>query len=259
MIFCFRRIHVVIILLSITILLSCDRKEADHEQLLVFCAAVMKPVMEKVVDVYESKFDVKIAIQYGGSGTLLSNIRVSKQGDLYLAADESFVVDAERYDLIANSVPLAHIYPVIVVKKGNPKNVHTLEDLLRNDVDVVLANPEAASIGRQTKQILEQKEMFSKIEKKVVAFVPTVSEVANSIKLGTSDAGIVWNAMLNHYDDLQAVEMASLQEESQNVSIALLKHSRNKSGARHFIAFISNDADALQIFADLEYKKTNDH
>ena len=40
---------------------------------------------------YEKEFGVKINIIYGGSGTLLNNLLVAQKGDLYLAADYSYI------------------------------------------------------------------------------------------------------------------------------------------------------------------------
>ena len=60
---------------------------AGQKPLLVFCAAGIKPPVEAVAREYEQTFGVPVQLQYGGSGTLLSNLRVADAGDLYLAAD----------------------------------------------------------------------------------------------------------------------------------------------------------------------------
>jgi molybdate transport system substrate-binding protein len=50
---------------------------------------VNPPVAEVVKD-YQDQLGVTVSVQYGGSGTLLSNFRVAQTGDLYLAADASY-------------------------------------------------------------------------------------------------------------------------------------------------------------------------
>ena len=60
---------------------------APKPSLLVYCAAGIKAPVEAIALAYEKEFGVKVQLQYGGSGTLLSNLRVAKTGDLFVAAD----------------------------------------------------------------------------------------------------------------------------------------------------------------------------
>ena len=39
---------------------------------------------------------------------------------------------------------------MIVVKKGNPKQIKSVEDLLKGDVKTAIANPDAAAVGKLT-------------------------------------------------------------------------------------------------------------
>ena len=123
-----------------------------QKPLLLFCAAGLKLPVEAVAREYEQAFGVQVQLQYGGSGTLLSNLRVADVGDLFLAADESYINSARALGLLAETIPLARQRPVIAVARGNPKNIRTLDDLRRTDVRVAMANPEAASIGRTVRE-----------------------------------------------------------------------------------------------------------
>lgn len=78
---------------------NCSQKE-NEKSLLLYCAAGVKPVIEKVAKQYYEEYGIRVDLQYGGSGTLLSNIRVAKQGDLYLAADKSYIDEAEAFGLL---------------------------------------------------------------------------------------------------------------------------------------------------------------
>ena len=114
---------------------------AGQKPLLLFCAAGIKPPVEAVAREYEQTFGVQVQLQYGGSGTLLSNLRVADAGDLFLAADESYIKSARALGLLAETIPLARQRPVIAVARGNPKNIRTLEDLRRADVRVGHGQP----------------------------------------------------------------------------------------------------------------------
>src|SRR5262245_38604579 len=58
------------------------------QPLAVFCAASLKKSLETIAEQYRKDTGVEVRLQFGGSGTLLSGLRVAKQGDLYLPVDE---------------------------------------------------------------------------------------------------------------------------------------------------------------------------
>jgi hypothetical protein len=78
---------------------------STQSPLRVYCAASNKGVMESVRAAYEREFAVPLQIQYGPSETLLASAEVSKSGDLYLPADDSYLVKARERGLIAERIP----------------------------------------------------------------------------------------------------------------------------------------------------------
>src|SRR6185295_3519130 len=58
--------------------------------LLVYCAASLKTPMEKIAADYERASGTRVELSFGGSQTLLASIDVTKRGDLYLPADDSY-------------------------------------------------------------------------------------------------------------------------------------------------------------------------
>ena len=92
-----RRISLILLSLLLVTLYSCGPQEGKKETLVFYCAAGMKPPVSEIVKQYQKEYGVDIQVQYGGSGTLLSNIRVVKRGDLYLAADKSYIEKAREY------------------------------------------------------------------------------------------------------------------------------------------------------------------
>lgn len=68
-----------------------DTGPAAGGPLVFYCAAGVRAAVEPVAQAYEKEYGVSIQLQFGGSGTLLSNIQVSNIGDLYLAADQGYL------------------------------------------------------------------------------------------------------------------------------------------------------------------------
>jgi molybdate transport system substrate-binding protein len=227
---------------------SCNNKSEEKKSILLFCAAGVKLPVEKIAKSYEAEYNVRIDIQYGGSGTLLSNMRIAKQGDLYLAADESYIQEAKEFGLIAETQPLAIVTPVIAVKKGNPKNITGVEDLLNPEVRVSLGNPDAASIGKQTKLMFTNHGNWEALLKNVTVLKPTVSDVATDVRLETVDAGIIWDANVNQFEDLEAVSVDFFHDYKKEITIGVLKASEQAVEALKFMRYISSYDKGAPVF-----------
>lgn len=218
---------------------ACSLRTNEQKSIMLYCAAGIKPAIEKIAQEYEKEFNVRVDIQYGGSGTLLSNLRIAKHGDLYLAADESYIEMAGEYDLVAETQPLAIMKPVIAVKKGNKKNIASVRDLLNAEVQVALANPDAASIGKLSQQILTKVNIWDKLKDNVAVFKPTVNDVATDIRLGTVDAGIIWDATVNQFDDLEQVDVNTFSPYKKQITLGVLKFTSQPTEALKFLRYVS--------------------
>ena len=225
-----------------------------QKPLLLFCAAGLKLPVEAVAREYEKTFGVQVQLQYGGSGTLLSNLRITDAGDLFLAADESYIKSARALGLLAETVSLARQRPVIAVARGNPKNIRTLDDLRRPDVRVAMANPEAASIGRTVRELLQQAGQWAALEKRVTVFKPTVNDVANDLKIGSVDAGIVWDATVRQFPELEAIAVPLFSTATETISIAVLKRSRQPEAALRFARYLGARDKGLKQFERFHYE-----
>jgi molybdate transport system substrate-binding protein len=218
------------VLIVLLMILSKPSDNAGAEEpLLVYCAAGIKPPVLQLAQDFEKEYGIKIQLQYGGSGTLLSNVEVSRKGDLYIAGDASYIEIASNKNLIDEVLPLAYMQPVIAVAKGNPKRIETIQDLLREDLRIALGNPDATSIGKQTKIFLTQAGIWDRIRKhteKNGVFKPTVPEVANDIKLGAVDAGIIWDATAAQYDTLEVIRDPAFDSARMEISVGVLKSTR---------------------------------
>jgi len=214
-----------------------------EEPLLLYCAAGIKPPVLEIAKQFEAEYGVQVHLQYGGSGTLLSNIEVSRMGDLYIAADHSYIEIAQEKELVRETLPLAYQRPVVAVAKGNPKKFQGLEDLGRSDLRVALGNPEAASIGRQTKRLLECAGVWDDVKKQVErtgVFKPTVPEVANDVKLGAVDAGVIWDGTVAQYPELDAIHFPLFDAAKKEISVAVLASSQQPTTALRFARYLNS-------------------
>lgn len=224
-----------------------------QQPLVVFCAASNQAVFEAVRKDYEAAYHVPIQVQYGASQTLLAGLEVSKSGDLYLPADDSYLKIAADRKLTAEQFPLAQMYAVVAVAKGNPKKIAKWSDLLREDVRLVQASPDGAAIGKLTRDALKLSNLWSALEARTVAFKTTVNETANDVKVGAADAGIVYDAVLTTYPTLEAVSLPELKPVAANVAAAVLQSSKNPQQALHFARYLSARDKGLVRYKEFDF------
>ena len=145
---------------------------------------------------------------------------------------------------VKNGVPVDQIHS-IAVGAGNPKGIHALADLLRDGVGVALANPEAASIGKVTKAVLGENYAALAAHAKVTK--PTVTEIANDLKLGAVDAAIIWDATA-HTFGLESVEVPEFSTRVENASVAVLSSAGQPAQALRFARYLAAPEKGGAIF-----------
>ena len=230
---------------------SQEGETPQSKELFMYCAAGMRYAMEKVVAQYEEETGVLVRLQYGGSNTLLNQLEVNQTGDLYLAGDDSYIRLAQEKGLAVEAIPVALMKPVIAVPVDNPKNIHTIDDLLRDDVKVALGDPGAAAIGKKCKRLLSASGQWRQLEEQVTksgVFKPTVNDVANAIKLGSVDAGVIWDSTVAQYAELRPVAVPELDAGLATIEITVVKNSKNPTAALIFARYLTARDKGLEIF-----------
>mgnify|MGYP002628055454 CR=1 FL=1 len=221
---------------------------------MLYCAASNRAVMEAIKSDYQKETGRTLEIQYGPSQTLLGSIEVSQTGDLYLPADDSYLQIARDKGLVSESIPIARQQGVVAVKKGNPLNIKVFADLLKPEVRLVQANPDAAAIGKVCRTVLQGQNLWNKLDDATTAYRTTVTEVANDILVGAADAGIVYDAVLHTYPDLEYIELPELEQVSSNIAIGVVSTTKLPQQALHFARFVSSADRGLKRYVEFGFR-----
>ena len=208
--------------------------------LTVSCAAGVRAPVEAAAQAWTKQTGQQIHLTYGGSGTLLSTLRVAPRADLYLAAADGYMQQARDLGLIEERIPLATQRLVLAVPVSNPKHITSLEDVLDGRVRLALPNPDAAAAGRTCRRILQEAGVWKRLQDSVVVTKPTVNEVAADVKLGTVDAAITWDSTTRLVSGLEAVPDARFDASIEQVSIGVLKASLQPTAALQFARFLGS-------------------
>ncbi len=251
----------------LALLAGCDSKEPPEEssrpadsnaagsrELLFYCGAGLRPPAEDLIKAFEAKHGVKVNPDYAGSETLLSKIKISQRGDLYMPGDALYVQRADSQGLILSHGPVCYWVPTILVQKGNPKDVHTLEDLLKPGLKVGLGDPNVCAIGTIAWRVLEKNGItWPAIEENLKFQSLTVNELGLQIQARALDAVIVWDAMASYYSEHgDAVPIPPQNNAISAVDIGVLKYTNDRSLAEKFVAFLASD-EGRAIFSKHNY------
>jgi molybdenum ABC transporter molybdate-binding protein len=221
----------------------------------VYCAAGLKQPVEEAARAYEKETGNRITLQFGGSQTLLAQAELGEQGDLYIPADNGYVNIAHDRRLIDEVLPLARMTAVLVVAKGNPLKVQSLDDVIqRSDVRMAQADHKQAAVGKLTREVLNKSGKWAALAKRTVVTKPTVNDTAADVRLGAADAGIIWDAMLPLYPQLERVPAPELETRPAEVSVCVLKTAKQPTEALRFARYLAARDRGLTYFKEAGYE-----
>ena len=237
------------------------KHDPGKKHLVVYCAAGMRVPVDEIAKDYEKKYGVAIELQYAGSNNLLNQLQVNKfaVADLFIAADDFYTDKAVQKGLADETLPIAHQRPVVAVRKDSKKQINTLDDLLSPGISIALADPEQAAIGKAVRTSLENiatngTNRWKQLEERVTAdgvFKPTVTDVANDVRIGAVDAALVWDstvAMPEYAEVLKAVLLPELESDPDLISVAVLRSSPDPTAALRFARFLTARDQGLKTF-----------
>jgi molybdate transport system substrate-binding protein len=239
-------------------LIGCKAKKPEQfepKELLLYCGAGIRPPVAEMVEQFESVHGVKIVTDYAGSEVLLSKIKLARKGDLYMPGDKHYVEQAAKEEMILSQQSVCYFVPTILVRKGNPKNIHGLEDLTSEGVKVGLGDAQACAIGRKTRKIFEKNNIaWERVEKNVAFQSMTVNELGMQIQAESLDAVIVWDAIAGYYSE-HGTDVAIPPERNviSTVNIGVLSFTENRSVAEKVVEFAGSEAGQA-IFARHNYR-----
>jgi molybdate transport system substrate-binding protein len=233
-----------------------EQKEKASRELLLYCGAGIKPPVSELIEIFSRENNVRIAADYAGSETQLSKFTLTRFGDLYMPGDKYYVDQAAAKGMVEYQKPVCYFVPVILVQKGNPRAIQTLQDLLKPGLKLGLGDAKACAIGRKSIKIFEKNGIaWSDVEKNLKYQSPTVNELGMHIETQTLDAVIVWDANARYYTQRNKAELIPIPTEQNIIStidIGLLKSTRNKPMADRFIDFVTS-ARGREIFIQHKY------
>lgn len=242
-------VMLVVISILITTLAGCTQNAAQNEQkhLLIYAGAASKPPLEEAAKIFEEKTGIKLDLVFGGSGAILSQMKLNQQGDLYFPGSSDFMEMAKKENLVDPDTEKRIVYLVnaINVPNGNPKGIKELKDLLKPGLKVAIGNPETVCVGLYATEIVDKSlstEDNQAFKKNLINYTESCDKTATAVSLNIVDAVIGWSVF--QYWDPGKIETVPLKTEQIQrigyIPIAISSYTKSRELAQKFIDFLDS-------------------
>ncbi|HEY5525163.1 MAG TPA: molybdate ABC transporter substrate-binding protein [Clostridium sp.] len=245
-------------IMALTVLMGCgsSTKEENYEgkNILVYCAAGVNKPMEEIGQVFKEKYKATVDFTYANSTELISQMEITKKGDICVLASGEDYESANTKNLITEKVDLVKHIPAIAVPKGNPKGITSLKDFGKDGVKIIIGDQNVTPLGKLANKLFEKQGVLDTVQKNIVATFSTVNEVVTFLSMGKGDCSIVWeDNILNASSDLDLIPIPENENLIKTVPICTLESSQEKDLAKKFMDFAKSD-EAKEIFKKYNLK-----
>lgn len=221
---------------------SPDGNFRQPSDLIVFAAASLQPPFDKVGTALKSSDNVTTTFNYAGTQTLTTLLTQGAHADVFASADSAHMKTAQDAGLLAAPPQVfAHNRLEIAVAKGNPKGIHSLADLAKPGLVVVLADPSVPA-GKYAQQALSK----AGVSLKPKSLELQVTAVLSKVALGEADAGIVYVSDIVTSGQVDGIAIPDSQNVVADYLIAPLN---TNAGAKAFITFVTSARGQAILFA----------
>lgn len=243
--------------------------DINDPQLVVFMGGNQFMVVDELLAAFRKKYPQYqrilvetlppgLLLQQIKAGTLvIGNMRISVKPDIYTTGKEAML---ENHALFERIVPYSATRLALMVPRGNPQNIKTLQDLSKKNVRIAMPDKKIEGIGKTVEESyrkaggadLHQRVMVEKV-KDSTTFITQIHHRQSPMRIlyGESDVAPVWETEIFYQQRLghpvEGVEIPEAYNKRSVSSAGILKTSPRKEAAQHFLEFLTSK-ESLEIF-----------
>ena len=137
---------------------------------------------------------------------------------------------------------------VLIVPKSNPAGIHSLYDLRRPGIKLVIAAP-AVPVGSYTRQVLKQMGLTGVLSN-VVSQESDVRSVLSKVALGEADAGFVYSTDAKTVPGkVTVIKVPAWAQPKVAYALAVVASSGSKTKAQQFVKEVLSKAGQKKLLA----------
>jgi molybdate transport system substrate-binding protein len=221
---------------------------AQAQEIRVAAAADLKFALDELDAQYEKQAGKKIDVSYGSSGNFFAQIQNGAPFDLLLSADIEYPRKLAAAGLAEPGTLYEYAVGRIVIWMPADARADLAKlgwkALLEPGVErIAIANPEHAPYGRAAVAALRNAGVYEQVRRRLV-YGENIAQAAQFVASGSAQAGILALslAVSPPMRDGKRWEIPADMHPPIEQGAIILKSSKDKEGARAFLAFLKSDA-----------------
>jgi molybdate transport system substrate-binding protein len=174
---------------------SAQGSSADEP--IIAAAASLQFALEEIVEAFKADSGLSVRMSFGSSGNFARQIRQGAPYQVFLSADEEFVLDLAKDGLARDDGAIYAVGRIVIFAPlGSPLQPDSgLDGLAAALADgsvtrFAIANPEHAPYGKRAEEALRHKELWDKIKPSLV-FGENISQAAQFATSANAQGGII--------------------------------------------------------------------
>jgi molybdate transport system substrate-binding protein len=219
--------RVLVVACVLVALAAANAQAAGKATINVFAAASLTNVFPKI--------DGAERYSFAGSNALAAQIQQGAPADVFASANMTLPRHLFAKGLVTKPVVFTRNTLVLIVPARNPAGIHSVYDLRRRGVKLVVAAP-AVPVGGYTVQVLKNMSL-SEVLQNVVSREADVREVLAKVALGEADAGFVYSTDARTVPGkVTVLRLPARAKANVQYGIAVVTASPNRARAQAFVS-----------------------
>ena len=180
------------------------------------------------------KIAPRAKFSFAGSNTLAAQIRQGAPADVFASANTRLPQGLYQDHFCSKPVVFTRNALVLIVPASNPARIHSVYDLRRSGIKLVIAAPNVP-VGAYTRQVLKNLRLSS-VLRNVVSQESDVREVLAKVALAEADAGFVYSTDSRTVaGKVKTIRLPARAQPSVQYGICVVSASGHKAAAHAFV------------------------
>lgn len=193
------------------------------------------------------EIDPNAKYTFGGSGALETDIEQGAPADVFAAASPKQPAALLAKGLVGKPVEFATNTLVLIVPRGNPAHITTVNDITKSGVKLVICNA-TVPCGDYARKAFMNLGLTTAAMKNVVSQTTDVSQTVAEVATGQADAGFVYITDAKAANGkVVVVRLPAKAKPGAMDFIAVVKASQNQAAARAFVATVLSRAGQAKL------------
>jgi len=250
------KIKVLFVFLLSAVVLWGTAAWADQELTVSAAASLTNALNEVAAQFDKAHPGTRVVYNFGASGALLQQLATGAPVDVFAAADQKTMNQAQEKQLVTSDTRKNFVSNrlVLIVPMDAKLTMSGLKDLLEPAVKrVAVGNPATVPAGRYAKEALESAGLWDQLSPKFV-MAESVRQVLDYVRRGEVDAGLVYSTDAAIAKDQVKVVQTVAEHAPILYPIAVTASTDKKALAQSFVDFVVSPP-AQEIFQKFGFGK----